>query len=48
MKNVLTTAGELLGIGVVAVGLGMIALPLGVIGAGAGLFAVAYIVGGDG
>jgi hypothetical protein len=45
MRDLITTIGEVAGIGVVAAGLGMIAAPAGVIAAGVGLFAVSFMAG---
>lgn len=47
MRNIITSIGEVAGIGTVAVGIGMLSTPFGIIAAGVGLFAVAYRLGGD-
>ena len=48
MRDVFTSAGEIVGLGLVAFGLGMMLPAAGVIAAGLGLFAVSYRLGGDG
>lgn len=47
MRNVITSLGELVGLGLVAFGLGMLVPAVGVIAAGVGLFAVSFKLGGD-
>lgn len=48
MRDALTTIGELVGFGAVAVGLGLMWLPLGVVGAGASLVLVSALAGRKG
>lgn len=47
MRNIITSVGEVAGLGIVAFGIGLLSAPVGVIAAGVGLFAVAYRLGGD-
>lgn len=46
MRQKWTTAGEVAGIALVAVGFGVFSLGLGLIAAGVGVFAVAFVAGG--
>lgn len=45
MREKLTTAGEIAGIGLVSVGFALFSVPLGLIAAGSGLFAVCFVAG---
>jgi len=47
MRRKLTTAGEVAGIALVAVGFGVFSLGLGLIAAGVGVFAVSFVAGDD-
>lgn len=45
MRDAATTAGEVLGLGVVAVGFGLMWAPLGVVAAGVALVSVCVLAG---